>query len=343
MPSAGKGGVSLHSRLLHLQPFPPTRASASLACNAGVKGIMRKVATSTPRSKPRTTTTNTRSHARRRASCGEAMRIGSPGAEKKRIDWGALGFLMRESDRVTRDERDAVYILGVNFALAFYPIDIATVAILMCVLLCSCSHIPCYVPLVASILFTVFRLLASFLLPVLTMSHIPYPVACCAGCAFAHLPRCYAHLLAMSGASPTRRPRPVLVTMHSSCRVPVLALALLCFRDRAGCLLRPSLGHSFLLRCSSFPPSFFSLFLPFLLLAVHALLPSRAGSGFHLPISYVCVLFPFPLLVWFLFPPSLEGGGGDGDGDRACSPEAQMPGSDTYLWGSSAVDGRSGQ
>ncbi|KAJ6545916.1 hypothetical protein DFH09DRAFT_1508909 [Mycena vulgaris] len=33
------------------------------------------------------------------------------------------------------------YILGVNFALTFYPIDVATVAILVCVLRCSCSHI----------------------------------------------------------------------------------------------------------------------------------------------------------------------------------------------------------
>ncbi|KAJ6495872.1 hypothetical protein DFH09DRAFT_1376433 [Mycena vulgaris] len=144
MPSAGKGGVSLHSRLLHLQPFPPTRASASLACNAGVKGIMRK---------PRTTTTSTRSHARSRPTPSvvrgsNAHWWARSGEEEDRLG-RALGFLMRESER-HETNGTLSYILGVNFALTFYPIDIDIVAILMRVLLCSCSHISCHVPLVAS-------------------------------------------------------------------------------------------------------------------------------------------------------------------------------------------------
>ncbi|KAJ6545887.1 hypothetical protein DFH09DRAFT_1367568 [Mycena vulgaris] len=55
----------------------------------------------------------------------------------------ALEFLMRESER-HRTSGTVWYILGVNFVLTFYPID---VAILMCVLL---SYIFCYVPCIFS-------------------------------------------------------------------------------------------------------------------------------------------------------------------------------------------------
>ncbi|KAJ6510882.1 hypothetical protein C8R45DRAFT_892412 [Mycena sanguinolenta] len=42
-----------------------------------------------------------------------------------------LGFLVRESERISTNGV-LWYILGVNFALTFYPIDVAIVAILMC-------------------------------------------------------------------------------------------------------------------------------------------------------------------------------------------------------------------
>ncbi|KAJ6545844.1 hypothetical protein DFH09DRAFT_927596, partial [Mycena vulgaris] len=48
----------------------------------------------------------------------------------ERVYERALGFLMRESERHGTNGT-LWYILGVNFALTFYPIDVATVAILM--------------------------------------------------------------------------------------------------------------------------------------------------------------------------------------------------------------------
>ncbi|KAJ7793398.1 hypothetical protein B0H13DRAFT_2171990, partial [Mycena leptocephala] len=49
----------------------------------------------------------------------DVVRLRVPAVE--RVYERLLGFLMRESER---------YILGVNFALTFYPIDVAIVAIL---------------------------------------------------------------------------------------------------------------------------------------------------------------------------------------------------------------------
>ncbi|KAJ6632214.1 hypothetical protein B0H10DRAFT_2206607 [Mycena sp. CBHHK59/15] len=59
------------------------------------------------------------------------VRLRVPAVE--RVYERALGFLMRESERHSTNGT-LWYILGVNFALTFYPIDVATVAILMCVL-----------------------------------------------------------------------------------------------------------------------------------------------------------------------------------------------------------------
>ncbi|KAJ6545915.1 hypothetical protein DFH09DRAFT_1508907, partial [Mycena vulgaris] len=88
--------------------------------------------------------------------------------------------------------------------------------------------------------------------------------------------------------------------------------------------------------CCVVLPSFLPCFLYFFPSCYWLDMPSRLRvpvlpSTYPFPTSYVCVLFPFPLLVWFSFPP-LEGGGGDGDGDGVCNREAQMPGSDAYLW-----------
>ncbi|KAJ7279382.1 hypothetical protein C8J57DRAFT_1029940, partial [Mycena rebaudengoi] len=62
----------------------------------------------------------------------------------ERVYERALGFLVRESERMrvlhyctsyplvpARHQRHLWYILGVNFALTLYPIDVATVAVLM--------------------------------------------------------------------------------------------------------------------------------------------------------------------------------------------------------------------
>ncbi|KAJ6523071.1 hypothetical protein DFH09DRAFT_867026, partial [Mycena vulgaris] len=56
------------------------------------------------------------------------VRLRNPAVE--RVIERALGFLMRESERHGTNGT-LWYILGVNFALTFYPIDVATVAILM--------------------------------------------------------------------------------------------------------------------------------------------------------------------------------------------------------------------
>ncbi|KAJ7100556.1 hypothetical protein C8R43DRAFT_1092312 [Mycena crocata] len=56
------------------------------------------------------------------------VRLRYPAVE--RVYERALGFLMRESER-TGTNGTLWYILGVNFALTFYPIDVATVAILI--------------------------------------------------------------------------------------------------------------------------------------------------------------------------------------------------------------------
>ncbi|KAJ7678365.1 hypothetical protein B0H17DRAFT_1206820 [Mycena rosella] len=58
------------------------------------------------------------------------VRLRVPAVE--RVYERAVGFLMRESERHGTNGT-LWYILGVNFALTFYPIDVATVAILMCV------------------------------------------------------------------------------------------------------------------------------------------------------------------------------------------------------------------
>ncbi|KAJ7187238.1 hypothetical protein C8R46DRAFT_286340 [Mycena filopes] len=58
----------------------------------------------------------------------DVVRLRSPAVE--RVYEKALGFLMRESER-TGTNGTLWYILGVNFALTFYPIDVATVAILI--------------------------------------------------------------------------------------------------------------------------------------------------------------------------------------------------------------------
>ncbi|KAJ6510873.1 hypothetical protein C8R45DRAFT_814000 [Mycena sanguinolenta] len=56
------------------------------------------------------------------------VRLRVPAVERVYERW--LGFLMRESER-TSTNGVLWYILGVNFALTFYPIDVATVAILI--------------------------------------------------------------------------------------------------------------------------------------------------------------------------------------------------------------------
>ncbi|KAF7340795.1 hypothetical protein MSAN_02108600 [Mycena sanguinolenta] len=56
------------------------------------------------------------------------IRLRSPAVERVYERW--LGFLMRESEK-TSTNGVLWYILGVNFALTFYPIDVATVAILI--------------------------------------------------------------------------------------------------------------------------------------------------------------------------------------------------------------------
>ncbi|KAJ7016978.1 hypothetical protein C8F04DRAFT_1280332 [Mycena alexandri] len=58
----------------------------------------------------------------------DVVRLRVPAVE--RVYEKALGFLMRESER-TGTNGTLWYILGVNFALTFYPIDVATVAILI--------------------------------------------------------------------------------------------------------------------------------------------------------------------------------------------------------------------
>ncbi|KAK6966291.1 hypothetical protein R3P38DRAFT_2591156 [Favolaschia claudopus] len=56
------------------------------------------------------------------------IRLRVPAVERVYERW--LGFLMRESEK-TGTNGTLWYILGVNFALTFYPIDVATVAILI--------------------------------------------------------------------------------------------------------------------------------------------------------------------------------------------------------------------
>ncbi|KAK7028495.1 hypothetical protein R3P38DRAFT_3190096 [Favolaschia claudopus] len=56
------------------------------------------------------------------------VRLRVPAVERVYERW--LGFLMRESEK-TGTNGTLWYILGVNFALTFYPIDVATVAILI--------------------------------------------------------------------------------------------------------------------------------------------------------------------------------------------------------------------
>ncbi|KAJ6530263.1 hypothetical protein B0H19DRAFT_1273920 [Mycena capillaripes] len=58
----------------------------------------------------------------------DAVRLRVPAVE--RVYERCLGFLMRESER-TGTNGTLWYMLGVNFALTFYPIDVATVAILI--------------------------------------------------------------------------------------------------------------------------------------------------------------------------------------------------------------------
>ncbi|KAJ7842791.1 hypothetical protein B0H14DRAFT_3456535 [Mycena olivaceomarginata] len=60
----------------------------------------------------------------------DVVRLRVPAVE--RVYERLLGFLMRESER-TGTNGTLWYILGCNFALTFYPIDVATVSILMCV------------------------------------------------------------------------------------------------------------------------------------------------------------------------------------------------------------------
>ncbi|KAJ7604093.1 hypothetical protein DFH06DRAFT_1391605 [Mycena polygramma] len=60
----------------------------------------------------------------------DVVRLRVPAVE--RVYERCLGFLMRESER-TGTNGTLWYMLGVNFALTFYPIDFATVAILMVV------------------------------------------------------------------------------------------------------------------------------------------------------------------------------------------------------------------
>ncbi|KAJ7604090.1 hypothetical protein DFH06DRAFT_1487825 [Mycena polygramma] len=60
----------------------------------------------------------------------DVVRLRVPAVE--RVYERCLGFLMRESER-TGTNGTLWYMLGVNFALTFYPIDVATVAILICV------------------------------------------------------------------------------------------------------------------------------------------------------------------------------------------------------------------
>ncbi|KAF7290769.1 hypothetical protein MIND_01317800 [Mycena indigotica] len=61
-------------------------------------------------------------------------------ADFERLYERVLGFLMRESERHGTNGT-VWYILGVNFALTFYPIDVATVAILMCVISPTHPHL----------------------------------------------------------------------------------------------------------------------------------------------------------------------------------------------------------
>ncbi|KAG6874856.1 hypothetical protein C0992_006233 [Termitomyces sp. T32_za158] len=58
----------------------------------------------------------------------DILRLRSPGFE--RIYERCLGFLMRESEKKTTNGV-IWYILGVNFVLTFYPLDVATVAVLI--------------------------------------------------------------------------------------------------------------------------------------------------------------------------------------------------------------------
>ncbi|KAF8184144.1 hypothetical protein K438DRAFT_1974727 [Mycena galopus ATCC 62051] len=58
----------------------------------------------------------------------DVIRLRVPAVE--RVYERLLGFLMRESER-TGTNGTLWYILGVNFALTFYPIDVATVSILI--------------------------------------------------------------------------------------------------------------------------------------------------------------------------------------------------------------------
>ncbi|KAJ6454252.1 hypothetical protein C8R47DRAFT_997342, partial [Mycena vitilis] len=58
----------------------------------------------------------------------DVVRLRVPAVE--RVYERCLGFLMRESER-TGTNGTLWYMLGVNFALTFYPIDVATVAILI--------------------------------------------------------------------------------------------------------------------------------------------------------------------------------------------------------------------
>ncbi|KAJ7457403.1 hypothetical protein FB451DRAFT_1564240 [Mycena latifolia] len=90
----------------------------------------------------------------------EFVRLRAPAVE--RVYERALGFLMRESERHGTNGT-LWYILGVNFALTFYPIDVATVAILMCVLPpCLPSCLP---PLLAVLLPSHLAFLPPFLSP----------------------------------------------------------------------------------------------------------------------------------------------------------------------------------
>ncbi|KAJ7666769.1 hypothetical protein DFH06DRAFT_1322742 [Mycena polygramma] len=66
----------------------------------------------------------------------DVVRLRVPAVE--RVYERCLGFLMRESER-TGTNGTLWYMLGVNFALTFYPIDVATVAILMAEMLLPAS------------------------------------------------------------------------------------------------------------------------------------------------------------------------------------------------------------
>ncbi|KAJ6545867.1 hypothetical protein DFH09DRAFT_1367557 [Mycena vulgaris] len=135
----------------------------------------------------------------------DIVRLRNPAVE--RVYERALGFLMRESERHGTNGT-LWYILGVNFALTFYPIDVATVAILILLPFSSplCSFLR------SSASSPPFLFLSPAPPPPLSMSRPAAPGVP----PLPDVPRTFSDLAPTSphDAPSRRRPRPVLIAVY---------------------------------------------------------------------------------------------------------------------------------